>query len=130
MENLIEKQREELERKQKELLNLEEEIKALEENLKNIKKYDTICILAENCKIKEYFEIRDKIKNMLNIHSFEELGIKKLAYEIKGNTEGIYLEAEFEGNEETIRDLERYYRKNDTIIKFIIINKDKFDNEI
>jgi small subunit ribosomal protein S6 len=47
------------------------------------------------------------------VEKVEEVGKKKLAYEIKKNAEGIYVEFYFEAEPELIKELERNYRITD-----------------
>ena len=49
------------------------------------------------------------------------MGKKTLAYEVKGNTEGIYVTFYFEADPSLITELERNYRITDDVIKFIVI---------
>ncbi len=90
-------------------------------------KYETIMILdctiseesRENAinKIKKYIESKGKIENT------EDLGKKKLAYEVKKNKEGYYYIIEFMAEPESIAELERIYRITDEILKFIVVKK-------
>ena len=66
----------------------------------------------------------DIINNEGKVESVDELGKKKLAYEIMKNTEGIYEVFNFEAKPELIAELERNYRIDDKIMKFITIRKD------
>ena len=72
--------------------------------------------------------IENKIKEYGEITKQEDLGIKKLAYEVRKNKEGRYYIFQFKMNEnknqEGIRELERLYRILDEVIKFIIVRKD------
>ena len=52
------------------------------------------------------------------------MGIKKLAYEIKKNKEGYYIIFYFEAKADVIFELERNYRINENIIKFITVRND------
>ena len=57
--------------------------------------------------------------------STEEMGKKKLAYEIKKNSEGYYVLFNFEIEPPQIAELERYFRIKEEIIKFIVVRKDE-----
>ena len=59
----------------------------------------------------------------LKVESFENLGKKKLAYEIKKFSEATYMLFNFESNPNSIAELERVYRITDDIIKFIVVKK-------
>ena len=57
------------------------------------------------------------------VEKVDELGKKKLAYEIGKNKEGNYVVFDFTANPGLIAELERNYRITDEIIKFIVIKK-------
>ena len=61
----------------------------------------------------------------MQITKKDDLGIKKLAYEIRKNNEGHYLVYQFQVEEKmrefAIREIERFYRITDEVIKFLII---------
>ena len=59
------------------------------------------------------------------ITEVEEWGKKKLAYEIKKNSEGNYILINFEAAPGLIKELERVYRITDEVIKFIVVRKDE-----
>ena len=58
------------------------------------------------------------------ITKVEELGKKKLAYEIKKCKEGYYAVIYFQAEASVIAELERVYRIKDEIIKYITIKND------
>lgn len=90
--------------------------------MKNI--YETIIILKDNEGYKNKLE---KIKNYFNnceIIKIEELGLKRLAYEIKNNKQGFYVLVEFKSESDEIREIERLYRIDDEILKFIVVRID------
>ena len=115
--NNIEKLKNEIDIKKKELLQLEEQ-------LKHIHEFEGIAILRIDTNIKKFEEIKRKIKDITSPKEFEELGTKKLAYDIKGQKEGFYIRYEFEGVENTVTQLESYFRINNNILKFITIRHD------
>ena len=55
------------------------------------------------------------------LEKVDELGKRKLAYEIAKNKEGYYIVLYFEANPNLIAELERNYRIIDTVIKFMTI---------
>jgi small subunit ribosomal protein S6 len=58
----------------------------------------------------------------------DEWGRKKLAYKINNSTRGYYFLADFAGTPETIKELERNYRIDDRIIRYLTVKKsDKVD---
>ena len=92
-------------------------------------KYETVFIInpsVEEAGIKDLIQkFSDIINNDGKVEEVEEMGKRKLAYEIKKNTEGYYVVINFEANPELIKELERNYRITDSVIKFIVIRKDE-----
>ena len=92
-------------------------------------KFESIFIVRPD---KEDAEIKALIENIKNIivknngiiTKVEELGKKKLAYEIKKCKEGWYILFEFEAKETLVSELEKMYRANEDIIKYLNIKKD------
>ena len=88
-------------------------------------KYESVVIInpsVEEEKIKEWSQkFTDIINNDGKVEKIEDLGKKKLAYEVKKNKEGYYVVINFEANSDLIAELERNYRIMDEVIKFITI---------
>ena len=111
--------RKKIEKTQKELLKMQEEL-----NIKYID-FESVIIITENVKLKDYNEIKENFKNMFGEDSkTNELGLKKMAYEIKGNKSGFYISFEWNGNSDDVANFEKYCRENDNIIKYITIKQD------
>lgn len=91
-------------------------------------KYESVIIMSATLEDDKINEVIDKITNLIkengNLEKIENLGKKKLAYEIKKQTEGLYYLFEFESNSEFIVELERIYRITDEVIKFIVVRRD------
>lgn len=95
-------------------------------------KYESVIIVKPTLKTSEINTIIKKVDNAIkkvaDITGKQELGLRKLAYDIKGNKEGYYFVYEFEVNEgkkgEAIREIERFYRITDEIMKFIVVERD------
>ena len=66
----------------------------------------------------------DIINNEGKVESAEELGKRRLAYEIMKNKEGFYVVFNFEAKPELIAELERNYRIDDSVMKFITVKKE------
>ena len=71
--------------------------------------------------INKYTEI---INNDGKVESVDELGKRRLAYEIAKNKEGFYTVFNFEAKPELIAELERNYRIDDSVMKFITVKKE------
>lgn len=92
--------------------------------MKDINKYESVVILKKDYEENVKKEIIEKVKNITLNCEVEELGVKKLAYEVKGYKEGDYMIFNFEQKTEMISKLEKYYKENETILKFIIVRED------
>ena len=84
-----------------------------------LNKYENIIIV--NPELKYIGDIKEKIFNILGefyIDSFEDMGNKKLPYEIQKIKTGHYIKTEFYAKDyEIINELERYFRINDDVLK-------------
>ena len=67
----------------------------------------------------------DIINNEGKVESVDELGKKRLAYEIKKNKEGYYVIFNFEAKPELIAELERNYRITDEVMKFMVVKEEE-----
>ena len=92
-------------------------------------KYESVIIINPNLEAEAIKGLIEKISNLINnngtVSSVEELGKKKLAYEIKKNKEGYYIIIKFEAKPELITELERVYRIADEVIKFIVVKEEE-----
>lgn len=91
--------------------------------------YENVIIIKSDLSKEEtskvILKIENNIRNFAEITKKDDLGIKKLAYEIRKNNEGHYLVYQFQvekkKREFAIREIERFYRITDEVIKFLII---------
>lgn len=94
--------------------------------MNNKKLYETIYILKGSFTEEEYKQSFDKVQKILskyNIEKVEEVGKRKLAYEVNKETNGYFVIVEIRTTEEEIAEIQRYYRINDDIIKFLVVKK-------
>lgn len=91
-------------------------------------KYESVIIIKPNLEEGEIegiiTEITDLIKQDGKVIEVDKKGVKKLAYEINKCKEGYYITFDFEVRSELIIELERHYRVNENIIKFITLRKE------
>ncbi len=91
-------------------------------------KYESVIIINPNITEEAIKALESKYTGLINengkVESFENQGKKRLAYEIKKNTEAIYVLVNFEAKPDSVAELERNYRIDDNILKFIIVRKD------
>ena len=90
-------------------------------------KYESVVIINPNVEENALKELIERFETLINtdgkVEKVNELGKKKLAYEIKKNKEGYYVVYDFEANPSLISELERNYRITDEVIKFIVVKK-------
>ena len=90
-------------------------------------KYESIIIVNPNVDEAGLKALEEKFTGLINengkVESVENMGKKKLAYEIKKFSEATYMLFNFESNPNSIAELERVYRITDDIIKFIVVKK-------
>ena len=90
-------------------------------------KYESIIIVNPNIDEEALKALETKFTGLINengkVESVENLGKKRLAYDIKKHKEGTYMLFNFEANPEFISELERIYRITDEVIKFIVVKK-------
>ena len=82
-------------------------------------KYESIIIVNPNVDEEGLKSINENGK----LESVENMGKKKLAYEIKKFAEGTYLLFNFEAKPALIAELERNFRITDEVLKFMTVNK-------
>ena len=92
-------------------------------------KYETVFIINPNVEDTGVKALIQKFSDLINsdgkLEKVEELGKKKLAYEIKKHKEGKYVVMTFVANPGLIDELERIYRITDDVIKFIVVKRDE-----
>ena len=92
-------------------------------------KYESVVIVNPNLEEESIKNLVKKFSDLINtdgkVTSVEEMGRRKLAYEIKKQKEGFYLVFKFEAKPEIITELERNYRITDEVIKFMVIKEEE-----
>ena len=90
-------------------------------------KYESVVIINPNVDEAGLKALEDKFTGLINangkVAEVENMGKKKLAYDIKKNKEAYYVQFNFESKPEAITELERIYRITDDVLKFITIKK-------
>lgn len=92
-------------------------------------KYESVVIINPTVDEEGVKSLVAKFTDLINtdgkVEKVDDLGKRKLAYEVKKQKEGYYQVFNFEANPELIRELERNYRITDEIIKFMTIKVDE-----
>ena len=90
-------------------------------------KYESVVIINPSVEEQGIKALIAKFTDLINsngkLEKVEELGKKKLAYEIRKNSEGYYVVLNFEANPNLVAELERVYRITDEVIKFIVVRE-------
>ena len=92
-------------------------------------KYESVIIINPSLEEQGIKDVITKFTDLINnnngkVENVDEMGKRKLAYEIKKQSEGYYVVYTFEANPEFIKELERIYRITDSIMKLITIRKE------
>ena len=94
-------------------------------------KYESVIIVNPSLNEKKVKSLIDKFSDLINKHGkvtkVDNMGKRKLAYEVKKNREGIYVVFYFEAEPSLIAELERNYRITDEVIKFIVVRDERED---
>lgn len=95
---------------------------------KELKNYETVFIINGSYTEEEYKKALEKvtnyIKDLAEIEKIEEIGLKRLAYAVSKQNTGYYIIIEFKAVDEKIKELERFYRIDDDVLKFIVVRKE------
>lgn len=100
-------------------------------------RYESVIIINPTLNEEERKETLNKYEMLMKGFSnkkveVEDLGEKKLAYEIQNNKTGYYVVFKFHSEPEKIAELERNYRIDDNVMKFITVRMEEqaeFSNE-
>lgn len=89
----------------------------------SVKKFESVIIVKPTIADEDsiLYKYNKLIKDNGILEKIDKLGKKKLAYEIKGYKEGIYIVFYFNSDFELVKKLEEEYRKDDNVIKFITV---------
>ena len=93
--------------------------------------YETVFILTPVLSDDQMKEAVAKFKKLLTDNGAEVLneeawGLKKLAYQIQKKTSGFYNLFEFKAEPSLIKTLETAYRRDEKVIRYMIVKLDKY----
>ena len=97
-----------------------------------MRRYETITIIRPNAGEDDITGIIDRTKDIIeqrggSIVTIDKWGLKKLAYFIKKEQQGYYVYMEYAGNPEAVSEMERVYRIDDRVLKFMTVKtQDQF----
>ena len=91
-----------------------------------MKLYESLCILRPMQVETESEQVVQKMKDLLTqsgatILKLDNSGKKKLAYDIQHERKGTFITIQFEGPPTVVKELERFQRMEDQIMKFMTV---------
>ena len=96
--------------------------------------YETIYIVKQDLGSKALKELEEKFDNLLKLNKAiveykENWGLRNLAYKIRNYKKGYYYLVVFNGEKETIKELERNFRIDENILRFLTSKADSIPSE-
>jgi small subunit ribosomal protein S6 len=95
-----------------------------------MRRYETIFISDPDLSEEDRKQLFEKTKDLIGSRKgflvlFDDWGMKKLAYEIKNKSRGYYVRLDYCGDGGLVSEMERSFRIDDRVIKFMTIVLDK-----
>ena len=85
-------------------------------------KYEAMFIVQPNCEEETRKSLIAELTGTFEtVNEVEEMGMRKLAYEILKHTSGYYVLAKVEANGDQIEEFERLCRIKEDVIRFMIV---------
>ena len=96
--------------------------------------YENTIIARQDLAENQLKNIKDKYNDIINNSSgkvikIEEWGILNLANKIKNYRKGFYIHFKFEGNNDTLKEIEKKIKVDETIIRHLTVKYKKLDTE-
>jgi small subunit ribosomal protein S6 len=93
-----------------------------------MRRYESVWVVNGDLPDEEVKSAIDKFSRIITsqggtVVGLEEWGRRKLSYKIQSTIRGYYVLADFAGTSETIKELERNYRIDDRIIRYLTTKK-------
>jgi small subunit ribosomal protein S6 len=92
--------------------------------------YESIFILHPSLGDEEVPKVLEKVKATVEkfggvVERLESWGKKKLAYEVKKEKKGVFIQLTYRGNGSVVTELERVFRLDDACMKFLTVKLDE-----
>ena len=93
-----------------------------------MRRYESLWVVNGDLPDEEVQSAIDKFSRIITsqggtLVGLDEWGRRKLSFKIKGTIRGYYVLADFAGSSETVKELERNYRIDDRIIRYLTTKK-------
>ena len=94
--------------------------------------YENTIVAKQDLAEKELKSIKDKYNELINnssgkVMKIEEWGLLNLSHRIKNYKKGFYIHYKFEGNKETLNEIEKKIKIDGSIIRFLTVKYKKLD---
>lgn len=91
-----------------------------------MRRYETTYIIRPNLGEEQFTEVIERTNEIINndkgaIINLDRWGMKKLAYEIKKEAQGYYVHVDFAAQGSTVDEIERIFRIDDRILRYLTI---------
>jgi small subunit ribosomal protein S6 len=95
-----------------------------------MRRYETIIIADPDLSAEERDPVLQRVADVINqgdgyLAFTDEWGARKLAYEIKKKDRGYYIRFDFCGTGEVVNEIERFFRIDDRVLKYMTVLLDK-----
>ena len=96
--------------------------------------YENTLITKQGLSKSDLDKIKDKYSDIINKHSgkvlkVEEWGLMNLAQKIKKYNKGFYIHYKFQGEKETLNEINKKIKIDNTVIRHLIVKYKKLDTE-
>ena len=97
--------------------------------------YENTIVAKQDLAEKELKDIKDKYNEIINnskgkVVKIEEWGLLNLANKIKNYKKGFYIHYKFEGNKETLNNIENKIKVDSSVIRSLIVKYKKLDTKV
>lgn len=91
-----------------------------------MRQYETMIILNSNVEAEQTTELVQKYQSLISnqggqIDELQEIGKRRLAYEIEGNREGYYVLVNYTAGTDVPKELERVMRIDDNVLRYLTV---------
>lgn len=95
-----------------------------------MRNYEVLYVLRPDLSEEAVQANKEKVNSLITnnggeIVKVEDMGKRRLAYEIQNFKEGIYTVVYFKGNNDTVKELDRVIRITEDVIRYLIVKNDE-----
>lgn len=93
--------------------------------------YENTIVAKQDLAEKDLAEVKDKYNQLINksgkVVKIEDWGLLNLSHKIKNHKKGFYIHYKFEGNNETLEEVNKKIKLDKNIIRHLIVKYKKLD---